>query len=149
MDPLSVGAAVAVLAGTKGVEKLGGLVAESGWRAVGQALGRLRQFFADTDEDASARLEKFVSAGDASEDSVVAVGELIDDKLRSAPKVRTEVELLIAEARADDEIAGLLAAAAVPGGLGQRITQIAIGNDNIQVGQVGGDVTIDVQRPPR
>lgn len=148
MDPVSVGAAIVVLGGTKAIEKLGSMAAESGWGAFGRALGRLRGFFVDTDDEAAAELEAFLAAEAADPERAVAVGELIDTKLAAAPKIKAEVEELLAVARRDAEIADLLADAMDTGGVAHQVTMIAIGNDNIQVPNASGPVNIRINRAP-
>jgi hypothetical protein len=150
VDPVSVGAAVAVLAGTKVVEKVGTEVGGAGWGLANQILGRVRDWFSSTDDEAAAALARVEEAASPPEGEIDALAALIAERLGAAPKVAGELAPLIEAALADGTLGPVLADQASE--VAERsvsITQTAHGDGNVQIGTAGRDVNVDVPNQAR
>jgi len=145
VDPVSVGVAVAILAGKKLVEKAGSEAGESGWGLAKRVVGRVRGWFVDTDEDAEAMLATVedASEGTVSDEDLGALAALIDERLKAAPKIEKELASLVSLAQQDEVLAPLLSASA--GGVSDArdvFILTTVGDHNIVVGKAGRDVNI-------
>jgi hypothetical protein len=150
VEPVSIGAAVAVLAGSKLVEKAGEELGEraggSGWGLATTIVGHVRAWFSVTDKRATAQLEALEAAETPPVEEVRALAELVDARLDAgaAPNLVVELRGLVDRAVADAVLGPVLARetpAVVAGGT--VITQTASGSGVVQVGQTGGSVVID------
>ena len=142
-DPVTIGAAVAVLAGKQLIEKVGEEAGESGWGLANTILGKVRGWFSFTDSKAADRLGELEKAKDPSPGDMRAVAELIDKRLEAAPDLATELAELVDQARKDPVLRPVLSQEGLVAAAGATvITQTATGDGNIQVGQAGRSVTV-------
>ena len=147
IDPVSVGAAVAVLAARKVFEgaamAAGDQVGDSGWRLGGRVLEVVRGWFAATDADAEASLAAVEAASNPSEAEVADLAALIDARLPGAPRVAAELEPLLAAARADAVLGPILGPGAASQVGGNQVN-ITTGDRSIAS---GGDTNITINDP--
>ncbi len=72
MDPLTIGTAIAILAGTKLVEKVGSEAGEAGWGLANKMIGKVRGLFSASDNDKA--LEKLDAVEAANEPAMTSTG---------------------------------------------------------------------------
>ncbi len=119
----------------KAAEKAGERAVESGAGALSRLVGMLRQrFMGDGDAVATKALAQVEDAPD-SPSRLQLLTEVVDRRADADADLRSELETLVQEARAEGVDVG-------------PITQIA-GNQNVQVaGTVGSDVNVTHGQPP-
>lgn len=143
MDPVTIGTAVAVLAGKKLAETVGEQAGESGWGLANAILVKTRNWLSLTDKSAEARLISLEAANDPEGAVVEALAELVSERLEKAPDLAAELSDLVALARRDPELSLVLSRAGLAASPGSMaITQTSNGDRNIQVGYAGGAVHI-------
>ncbi len=143
MDPVTIGTAVAVLAGKKLVEKVGEQAGESGWGLANAILGKVRGWFSMTDKKAAAQLEALETATEPDGAAVKALAVLVDKRLEAAPDLGAELAELVARAGRDPVLGPVLSQAGlVVGGASTVITQTTTGDGNVVIGQAGGSVNV-------
>lgn len=143
MDPLTIGGAVAVLAGKAALSKLGDEAGEAGWGLAGRIVRRVKSWFAQTDPEAERALDELVAAPDPTDESVRAMAELIDTRLPAAPGVERDLSPLVEAASGDPTLAPILGQGAAAIQAGRNLT-IQTAGDNAQ--QAGRDINITHER---
>jgi len=147
MDPVSIGTAVAVVAaktvGKKlaeaAAEKVGEEAGEAGWGLGRRMVAKVHSWFS-TDEDAVAALEAVVDNDNPAEAEVVALAELIDERLEAAPLVKSELQPMVDQAHRDEVLSEILKTAPQAQIAGGDIHNQRAGNNSIVA---GGDVNIN------
>lgn len=107
MDPVSVGVAVAVLAGKKLVEKVGGEAGEAGWGLASRLVGRAREWLGDNDDGAAEELAALES--DPTPERELVVAERVDAMVNPASRVGRELAEMVEAAVADEVLGPVLA----------------------------------------
>jgi len=154
MDPITIGTAIAVLAGAKAVEAfssaagksaeaLGSAVGTAGWNLAESMLAKVRDWFSVTDSGALEQLQDLEATDDASPDAIAELATLIDDRLPSAPVVEDELSAMLDMARTDSVLNPILSAGTVVQSGRDSYVQDNRGDHNTNVGSVGGDLNIN------
>lgn len=149
MDPISIAATVALLAGKKVVEKIGDKAGDAGWGLGNKILDKVRGWFSVTDKVATKQLEAVEEATDPTEEQVSELAALITERLKAAPTIADELAPMVEAAHNDAELAPLLTTSDSVVAASTVINQSASGTGHIQVGQAGGDVNIDTTGTPK
>lgn len=145
VDPLSIGATVAILAakslGKKAAEtaseKLGEKAGLGGWDLGKAIVQKVRGLFSLTDKEAERQFAEVEEAEAPTSDEVAALAELIDERLPAAPTVRDELAPMVAQAQSDPILAPVLDE-------GRNVIQA--GRDVTNVHQTAGDHAVQVGR---
>jgi len=154
MDPITIGTAIAALAGAKAVEaftsaagtsaaELGSAVGKAGWDLADAMLTRVKDWFSMTDSSALEQLEELEATDDASPEAIADLGTLIDDRLPSAPVIEQELAGLLETARTDPVLSPILSAGTAVQSGRDSYVQDNRGDHNTNIGSVGGDLNIN------
>jgi len=156
VDLVSIGVAVALLAGKKTLErageKIGEEAGEAGWNLGNKILDKVRSLFSLTDKAAKAQLEEIEHTVDPTDEQVNELGAKVSKYLVVAPDLVSELGPLIEAAQKDLLLGPLLAgidseAKKASGIIIQSISGDSSGG-SIQIGTAGGDVRIDRTNTP-
>jgi len=154
MDPITIGTAIAVLAGTKAVEvfgsaakgvaeEVGAAAGAAGWSLAEAMLLKVKEWFSLTDREARDQLEAVEETDDATEEEIGALAALIDERLPTAPLVEADLSAMLEAAKVDPVLAPILASGNVTQSGRDTYIQDNRGDHNTNIGSVGGDFNLN------
>lgn len=160
MDPVTIGATVALLAakkvasklGEKAIdkagEKLGEKAGEAGWDLGNRILDTVRNVFS-FNQEGKAKLETVEEAAEPTDQQVNELAAAVTKQLESAPDAVEALAPMVEAAKVDPELRPLLATADSVAEHSIVINQsISGGGGNVQIGHAGGDVNVDTTGRP-
>lgn len=156
MDPITIGTAIAVLAGSKAIEAFsaaasrsaesaGTAVGIAGWDLAESMLSKVREWFSATDSAALDQLEDLEADREANPEAIEDLASLIDDRLPSAPIVEEELAVMLETARTDPILGPMLSADTIVQANRDAYVQDNRGDHNTNIGSVVGDLNINTE----
>ena len=154
MDPVTIGATVALLAAKragekaleKAAERVGEKSGEAGWGLGAKILDKVRGLFSYTSDEALQELEAVEAAAEPSDEQVNGLAATVSKQLEVASKVAGELAPMIEAAHNDPELAPLLSTAGSVAEGSMVITQTVSNSSGVvQIGSAGGDINVDVK----
>ncbi len=154
MDPITIGTAIAVLAGTKAVEafgsaaknaaeEAGAAAGNAGWNLAEAMLSKVKEWFSLTDREARDQLDAIEQSDNATQEAIDELAKLIDDRLPAAPQVEADLSAMLETARVDPQLAPILATGNVTQTGRDSYVQDNRGDHNTNVGSVAGDFNLN------